>query len=236
MAPPRRPGAPWLWSVGLLAAALGVNLLAPVVTAAALKAPLQTLLGTSQVDVALVAWPPAALWWGSVDRMIVLARDVQAGDLRLERFSAALYQVRLDPRALYTNRALVVRSIGSGRAQAAVPQESVARALARQPGVRVDTLVLRPGAATVRGAVRVLGLEVDIEGTGRFVLNGPETVDLILDRVTVTGAGSLATLGGQLTTRVPSVLRAPTLPFGLRLTDVQMGEGTLLLDAAIGPS
>lgn len=222
--------------MGLLAAALAVNLLAPVVAAAALKAPLQALLGTSQVDVALAAWPPAALWWGSVDRMVVLARDVQAGDLRLDRFSAVLFQVRMDPRALYTNRTLVVRAIGSGHAQATVLQEALAGALARQPGVRVDALVLRPGLATFRGAVHLLGLEVGIEGAGRFVLNGPETIDLILDRVTVTGPGSSGTVGGQLTTRVPSVLRAPTLPWGLRLTDVQMGEGTLLLDAAIGPS
>jgi hypothetical protein len=43
-------------------------------------------------------------------------------------------------------------------------------------------------------------------------------------------------LGGHLGTRLPSVLRIPALPLGLRLTDVQVAEGRLLLDAATGPS
>jgi len=66
-------------------------------------------------------------------------------------------------------------------------------------------------------------------------LNGHDSLDLILDRATVPGVASLA-FGGQLTTRVPSVLRIPALPLGLRLTDVQVGEGRLLLEAATGPS
>ncbi len=236
MARPLRPGALWLWMVGILAAAVGANLVAPVVTAIALKEPLRTLLGASQVDVALETWPPVALWWGSADRMTVLARDVEAGDVRLERFSATFHHLRVDPRALYTDRALVIRSVGFGSAQGTVSQEALARALARQSGVRVDMLVLRPSSALVRGVVRILGIDVAVEGAGRFVLGGTDALDLILDRVTLTEAGSSTTLGGQLTTRIPSVLRIPTLPLGLRLTDVRMDDGGLVLDAATGPS
>jgi hypothetical protein len=77
--------------------------------------------------------------------------------------------------------------------------------------------------------------EVAVEGDGRFVVSGGDTLDLILDRATVTGAGSV-TLGGELTTRVPSVLRVSTLPLGLRLTEIRVEDGRLLLDAATGPS
>jgi hypothetical protein len=221
--------------VGVLAAVVGVNLVAPVVVGAAMKEPLRKLLMASQVDIAVESWPFAALWWGNVDRLTLLARDVQAGDLRLEQFSATFRQLRVDPRALYANHALVVRSIGSGSARGTVSQEALAVALARQPGVRIDTVVLRPGTVHVRATVRVLGIDVAVDGDGRFVLSGGNTLDLILDQATLSGAGTI-TLGGQLTTRVPSVLRVPSLPLGLRITDIRVEDGRLVLDAATGPS
>lgn len=237
MAAPRGPGGVWLWSVAVLAAAVGVNLATPVVAAAALRDSLRTLLGTSQVDVLLEAWPPPALWWGTADRMTIVARDVPAGDLRLERFGATLQRVRVDPRALYAERTLVIRAIGSGSAHGTVAQEVLARALARQqPGIRVDALVLQPGRVLVRGAVRILGVEVDLDGAGRLVLDGSDTLDLLLDRATVSGGGASAALGGHLNTRVPAVLRVPALPLGFRLTGVRMEDGRLVLDAATGPS
>ena len=234
VAPLRRPGLLWRWSVGVLAAAVGVNLAAPAVAAGALRESLRTQLGTHQVDVALDTWPPSAPLWGSVDHMTVLARDVQTGDLHLDQFSATFRRLRVDPHALYADRALVIRSIGYGHAQGTMSQEALARAFARQPGVRIDTLELRSGRVFVRGAVRVLGTDVAVEGSGRLALNGHDSLDLILDRATLTGVASLA-FGGQLTTRVPSMLRIPALPLGLRLTDVQVGEGRLLLEAATGP-
>jgi hypothetical protein len=236
VARPRRPGILWVWSVAALVAAIGANLGAPVIAAGAVKGSLRTLLGTAQVDVALEAWPPLALWWGSVDRMTVLARDVQTGDLRLDQFDATFRRVRVDPRALYAERVLAIRSVESGHAHGAMSQEALARAFSRQPGVRVDMLALRAGGVRVRGAVRVLGTDVAVDGRARLVLNGHDSIDLILDRTTVAGVGPAAAIRGQLTTRVSSVLRVPALPLGLQLTNVRVEDGRLLLDAATGPS
>jgi hypothetical protein len=221
--------------VGVLAAVVGANLVTPGIAGAALKEPLRTLLVASQVDVALAAWPPVALWWGNIESMTILARDVQAGDLRLERFGATLHEVRVDARALYAGRTIVIRSIGSGSARGTVSEEALAQALRRQSAVRIDSVALRPGTVRVRGAVRALGMAVAVEGDGRLVLTGGDTVDLILDRASVSGTGSI-TLGGQLTTRVPSVLRIPPLPLGLRVTGIRMDDRRLVLDAATGPS
>jgi hypothetical protein len=225
----------WRWSVGVLAAALVANLAAPVVAGAVFARSLRTVLGTDQVDVVAESWPPPALWWGRVDRMVVHARDVIAGDLRLERFSASFRGLRVDPGALYWDRALVIRATGSGTGQATVTQGALASALARQPGVRVDALTLRRGGVTVRGTIRVLGTDIAVEGDGRLVLNGRDAIDLVLDRATVAGAVSSATLNGRLVARVPSVVRVPSLPLGLRLTAVHMDDGRLLLDASTDP-
>lgn len=235
MVPPGRAGSVWRWSVGILAAALGANLAAPAVVAAAFARSLRTALGTDRVDVAVESWPPPALWWGRVDRMTVRASDVPAGDLRFEQFSASFQGLRFDPRALYADRVFVIRALRSGTAQASVAQAALASALARQPGVRVDGLVLRRGGVTVRGTIRVLGADVAVEGDGALVLNGRDAIDLILDRGTVAGMASSAMLKGRVAARVPSVLRVPPLPLGLRLTGVQMEDGRLLLDASTGP-
>jgi LmeA-like phospholipid-binding len=229
-----RPGSVWRWSVGLLAAVLGANLATPPLVGAALARPLRTALGTNQVDVAVESWPPPALWWGRVDHMTVHARDVATGDLRFEGFSASFRGLRIDPGALYAHGSLVVRGLQSGIAQAALGQEALAGALARQRGVRIDALVLKRDGVTVRGAMQVLGTDIAVEGDGRLVLNGPDAIDLILNRATVAGAASSAMLKGRLAARVPSVLRVPPLPLGLRLTGLHMEDGRLLLDASTG--
>src|SRR5262249_34340214 len=145
-------------------------------------------LATDQVDVVVESWPAPVLWWGRVDQMAVHARDVVVGDLRFERFSASFRGLRVDPRALYAAGALVVRSLQSGIAEAAVGQEALAGALARQRGVRVEAVLLRRDGVTVRGTIQVLGADVAVEGDGRLVLNGPDAIDLILDQATVAGA------------------------------------------------
>jgi hypothetical protein len=185
--------------------------------------------------VVVESWPPPVLWWGRVDHMVVHARDVAVGDLRFDQFSASFRGLRIDPRALYADGALVVRGLQSGIAQATLGQEALAGALARQRSVRVDALVLRRDGMTVRGTIQVLGTDVVVEGDGRLVLNGPDAIDLILNRASVAGAASSAMmLKGRLAARLPSVLRVPPLPLGLRLTGLHMEDGRLLLDASTG--
>jgi LmeA-like phospholipid-binding len=231
---PRVPGL-WWASVGVLAVLVGVNLATPAVCAALVAGPLRTFLDAAGVEVTVEAWPPPALWWGRIDRITMSARDVRAGEQRLERLSATLGAVQVDPLALYVERAFVVRAIGSGHARAMISEAALARILAGQKGVRISTLRLRPGRVFVRGAIRALGTEIAIAGTGRLILSGGGTIDLIVDRALV-GATDPAAPKGELTTRIPAVVRIPPLPFGLRLTDVRVDEGQVVLDAGVGSS
>jgi hypothetical protein len=160
------------------------------------------------------------------------------GDQRLEHFSATLGHVQVDPRALYVDRTFVIRTIGSGHAQATVSQDALARALARGPGVRITALTLRPGRVLVKGVIPMLGTDVAVDGAGRLVLSGGGTIDLILERATATTVATRPTAfkGHVMTTRIPGVVRLPTLPFGLHLTNVRMDDGRLVLDAGMGSS
>ncbi len=233
-----RPKRWWWYSVGVLTAALCINLATPVVAAALVGDSLRTFLAAAAVDVTLEAWPTPALWWGRMDRMTVAARDVRAGDQRFEHFSATFGHVQVDPRALFVDRAFVIRTIGSGHAQATVSQDALARALAREPGVRINALTLRPGRVLVQGVIPMLGADVAVDGAGRLVLSEDGTIDLILERATATTVSTRPTAfkGQVVTTRIPGVMRLPALPFGLQLTNVRMDDGRLVLDAGMGSS
>jgi DUF2993 family protein len=235
---PRRGGLGWLWkfAVGILAGAVAVNLATPAIASAAFAAYLRGVLHTHEVRVGLAAWPPPALWWGRVDRLTVTARDAQMGALRLDTFVLTLGDVRFDPGALYVDHTLVVRSRGSGMARGTVSQGELARLLALQPGVRVDSVVVRPSGVLVRGAIEALGVSVPAEGSGRLVLSTDGAVDLVLEQLSVTGRGLPVSGSAKLRTRLRGVISLPPLPLGFRLTGVTMDNGRLVLNAGIAPS
>ena len=229
-------GRLWGFAVCILAGAVAINLATPNVAAAALGAYLRGLLHTNAVRVRLAAWPPPALWWGRVDRLTVTARDAQMGALRLDTFALTLDDVRFDPGALYVDHTLVIRSRGSGVARGTVSQGELARLLALQPGVRVDSLVVRPGGVLVRGAVQALGVSLPAEGSGRLVLSTDGAIDLVLERVSVVGRGLPVAGTARLSTRLRGVISLPALPLGFRLTGVTMDDGRLVLNAGTAPS
>ena len=230
---PRRGGPGWLWgfAVCILAGAVAINLATPAIAAAALAAYLRGVLHTDAVRVGLAAWPPPALWWGRVDRLTVTARHAQMGALRLDTFALTLGDVRFDPAALYVDHTLVIRSRGSGMARGTVSQGELARLLALQPGVRVDSVVVRPSGVLVRGAVQALGVSVPAEGSGRLVLSTDGAVDLVLEQLSVTGGGLPLAGSARLRTRLRGVISLPPLPLGFRLTGVTMDNGRLVLNA-----
>jgi DUF2993 family protein len=229
-------GAVWGLAVCVIASAVAINLATPAIAAAALEGYLRGVLHAGRVQVGLAAWPPPALWWGRVDRLTVAARDVQMGTVRLDTFTLTLGGLRFDPGALYLDHTLVILARGPGVARGTVSQVELARILALQPGVRVDSVVVRPGAVFLRGAVRALGVDVPAEGSGRLVLNTDGAVDLILEQFTVAGGVLPVAVRGRLTTRLRGVLSVPPLPLGFRLTGVKMDDGRLVLDAGTAPS
>lgn len=233
MAHPPRPGRLWLFAVAVLGVAVAVNLGSPVAAVAALKGYLATLMPSRGMDVRIVAWPPIALWWGRMDLLAVAAHDAQIGTLQMEEFDATFSDLRFDPEALLVHHTLVISALRVGIAHGTISQAELLHALALQPNVRVDSVVLQPGRVFLKGAVRVLGAELPAQGVGHLVLNGDTAVDLVLDHV-AAGGGPLPTSGPSVTLK--SVLSVPSLPFGFHLTGVRTGDGRLVLDAGMGPS
>lgn len=230
----RSPSTTWFLAVGLLAVATALSLATRSVTAALLRGALGRSLGTSDVRVDLVAWPPPAVWWGHVDVLSVAARTLRIGTLDVDAFDATLNQVELDPAALYRRGAVVVRSLGAGTARVTVSADALARVLASQASVRDAVVEVRAGHVILSATVSVLGAPLRAQGDGHLVLRNGTEVDLLLDRVTVGGVALPPPVVGRAMRAVNPIVTLNGLPFGLRLTGVTAEDGRVMLDAATG--
>ncbi|HLJ61218.1 MAG TPA: DUF2993 domain-containing protein [bacterium] len=229
-----RAGVLWWAVVVALVVAVGVSVGGPTVASAALDMALVRALDAERVRVEVTAWPPAALWWGRVDVLTVAARNLRVGTLRVQSLDATLDRVQMDAGALYAERQVSIRSLGSAVARFTVAQDALQSMLGAQPSVRDAVVTLHPGRISLAATVGVLGMSLQAVGTGRLVLRGEHAADLALDRVTVAGVPVPSAIVAQLIGGLNPVLDVGALPFGLHLTGVTVGEGEVIVDAAAG--
>ncbi len=222
-------------ATGLLAAALGVNLLTPPIASGVLRASLGGELGTSDVRVRVDAWPPSAVWVGRIDALTVAARHLRMGTLAVDALDLRLGDLRLDPEALYLARMLVIQHLGSGVARATVSEGALRQVLASQPSLRDVSVAIAAGRVSVGATVSVLGAPVRATGDGRLVVRDGTSVDLVLDRLAVAGVPLPAAVAEQVMRSVNPVVDVRSLPFSLRLVGLRVADGKATLDASVRP-
>jgi LmeA-like phospholipid-binding len=230
----RRPSSLWIVLVAVLAAATIVNFATPQITAAALRGALSRTLGSSEITVRVAAWPPVAVWWGQVDTVAVEARDLHAGALTVDAFDATLEQVRLDPTALYADHKLAIRSLGSCVARIRVSQSTLTAVVAAQASLHDVSVVLTRGRVSLAATVSMLGTPLRATADGRLVLDGPTAVDLVLDRVNVSGIALPPGVANAATRSFNPVLDVRSLPFNLHFTGLTVADGWVTIDMAGG--
>lgn len=229
------PGPLWLACVALLAVALAASLMAQSMAGAAIRVALMRSFGTPDVTVTVQAWPAPALWWGNIGMLSVAARSVRVGRLDVAAFDATFTRVDVDPGPLYGRRELMVRSVGSGIARVTVTADDLARLVEAQPSVKRVVVHLSPGTMMLEGTVNVLGADFPAVLTGHLVVRDATHLDLAVDRITVmNGLPIPPDVASRLAGSINPVLDVGGLPFGLRLTNVTIGQGMLVLQAAAG--
>ncbi len=229
----RRPTRLRLVSTGLVILAAALSGLAPLIAGAALRVALSRDLRTADVRVGVATWPPPALWAGRIDVLSVAARHLRLGALAVDAFDAQLGGVRLDPRALYLARVLVIRQLRSGVAHVTVSQDALRDLLAARPPLHDVSVGLGPGVVRVGATLPVLGAPLRATGEGHLVLRGGTMVDLVLDRVAVAGIPLPPAAAGEVAGAVNPILDVRSLPFSLRLVTLVVGDGRATLDAVV---
>jgi hypothetical protein len=223
--------------VALLSAALAASLGAPPLAAAAIRLALVRSLGTGDIAVTVEASSAPALWSGNIGALSVAARSVRIGRLDVAAFDAMLLHVAVDPGRLYGQRELTVRSVGSGVARVTVTANDLARFVETQPSVKQVIVRLTPGTILLDGTVSALGTDFPASVAGHLVVRDATHLDLVIDRFTVMeGIRVPPDVAAGLAGSINPILDLGTLPFGLRLTDVTIGQSALVLRAAAGGS
>ena len=227
----------WLAVVALLTVALAASLGAPPLAAAAIRLALVRSLGTSDVAVTVEASPAPAVWWGNIGMLSVAARSVRIGRLEVAAFDAMLLHVVVDPGRLYGQRELTVRSVGSGVARVTVTANDLARLVETQPSVKQVMVRLTPGMIMLDGTMSAFGADFPASVAGHLVVRDATHLDLVIDRFTVlAGVPVPPDVASGLAASINPILDVGRLPFGLRLTDVTIGQSALVLRAAAGRS
>jgi hypothetical protein len=225
----------WLAVVCVLAVALVLGALTPVLAGAVLRSALGSQFDTSDVRVHVDAWPPLALWAGRIDVLTVTALHPRLGTLVADRFDATLDGVQLDAGALYARHTFVIRRLGSGVARVTVSQEAIRGLLAAQPSLHDVSVALESGRIAVDATLSMLGAPVRAAGEGRLVLHDGTTADFVFDQFTVAGVPLPPLVGDQVARSINPVVDVRLLPLHVRLTGVQVADGTATLDAIIVP-
>ncbi|NLG69665.1 MAG: DUF2993 domain-containing protein [Firmicutes bacterium] len=182
------------------------------------------------LEVTLASRPGLALLAGRIDRLEVSGRELQAGQLRAERFRLYGEGVTVDLAASAREGRLVVSSARRLELELVLSEQALNEYLQRN-GQLARLLRVR---LTPQGPRLVLEASVDDETVslgldGRLMVEPGNVVALVPDRLSIerdgTPALSLDVAGA------PGVLRVPlgTLPVPVVIERLQTGEGQLLV-------
>ena len=186
----------------------------------------------SSPEVELESDSPLNLLAGEFSGGHISIEDAQFGGVRAE--SVAIDLDPFDVSVLESARTGALRSEEplSGTLRVGIPEEEVARLARVGADVPVRGVELHRDGVIVRSAASVLGVEVPVSLRGTLLLRGKE---LIFEPQRVEALGS--TVPEQLTQQVLAgtdfAYPLGELPYGAKISDVEVGEGRLILSGEV---
>lgn len=214
-----------------------LKLLVVVVVAAAalnpllawrLQTALRQSLATPFVTVRLIGWPGAILS-GRYPQVTIVAHRASADGVVLDELSAQLQDVQLDPVRAAALGQFLVRSIGSGQVTLRLLQEDVQRAVENRSSA--TGVSVRLGGDVVRVAGTVPVLDVRAEVSGRLIVRGAREVVLDVATMELVGVSVPPSVANVLISPLNPLLTVDSLPVPVRLTSVEVKEGSAVVTA-----
>lgn len=185
---------------------------------------------TSTPEVTIHGWPfLTQLVSGRFEDIEVTSRQVATGttqqDLQVDSVQARLRGVRVPIRDLISSGTPQVQ-VDSAQVSGVVPYSTLSRLLANRVGSTFTDVAMRPRSAdsltltgSYRGVALQLPVQVRLTGT-RLALSVP-AADAAASPVLAAAAG-----------RISLQLTVPTLPYGLKVTSLQVQDDGLHLSAS----
>jgi len=195
-----------------------------------LQGALRQSLATPFVSVRLIGWP-AAVVSGTYAQVSIVAHRASADGVVLDELAARLQDVQLDPVRAAAFGQLVVRRIGGGQVTVRLLQEDVQRSLENRSAVSGVVVKFADGLVRVTGTVSVLDARADVTVVGHLVVRDARQIVLEVDTLNVVGLSVPPGVANVLITPLNPLLTVDPLPVPLRLTGVDVKEGSAVVTA-----
>lgn len=195
-----------------------------------LQGALRQTLATPFVNVRLIGWP-AAVVSGRYVQVSIVAHRASADGVVLDELAAQLQDVQLDPVRAAAFGQLILRHIGGGQVTLRLLQEDVQRALENRSSVSGVVVKFADGLVRVSGTVSVLDARADVTLVGHLVVRDARQVVLDVGTLNVVGLAVPPGVANVLITPLNPLLTVDPLPVPLRLTGVEVKEGSAVVTA-----
>ncbi|MDI7247655.1 MAG: DUF2993 domain-containing protein [Bacillota bacterium] len=188
------------------------------------------------VRVYVRTFPALAVALGRIDFLRVDARDISVDGLRVQRLFLDARHADVDMRAVLRGGKLEVRHIAKGDVTVILAEDALNDYFHSRDGVlRLLTVKLRPGVATVSGSANLLGVKVDVALDGRFVVQGDTRLAYVVDRFRVGSTVVPEVIKDGLLKSVDLSVDVSRLPLPLVLRDVSVQDGVIYIFGGTPP-
>lgn len=202
----------------------------PALATGALKARIVNKLATDDVTVNIHQSPAALMLVGRLDHLEAVAHQGKIGQVYVKELTLTGDDVVLNTRSLYSDGQLTVDRAKSLELKGIIDEENLREVLARKiDKVENVQVAIDPNGVLVTANAKIFGRTADIELAGTIVEDSGSLYFQMtrLDiRNTRLGTARLGDLFGNI-----QLAAAASLPLGLRVKNVDMGHGTIIVTA-----
>ncbi len=175
-------------------------------------------------------FPALAIALGRIDFLRVDARNITIDGLRVQRLFLDARHADIDMGAVLRGGKLDLRRIGRGDVTVILAEGDLNDYFHSRDGMlRLLTVRLRPGVATVSGSANLLGVRVDITLDGRFAVEGDTRLVYVVDRFRVGNTVVPEVVKNGLLKSADLSVDVSGLPMPVVLRDVSVQDGAVYI-------
>ncbi len=209
---------------------VAAEFLLPQVAQNAVAQGMAEIIGTSEIQVAVVNRPAVGMLAGTFDHITIESTNAKLDKIIFNSLQADLRNIQLDRQKLYLNRSIKIEQIGEVNIQAVLTQDEVARYLNQNvKGIKNTAVIIDKGRMQAQSSFILGGIASVMIGLDGRVVNDGQKIKFVTERFLLNNS-PVGNIGGIGLAEI-SLLDIKKLPFGVTVRDIIMEQGKLTLKA-----
>jgi hypothetical protein len=215
--------------VGILAILAISQMLLPKLVATLIARGMNSAVASDQISAQTTKTPAFLMLAGEFDSVVIHANNAKIDKINFAELDAALKDVAVDMEALFTGKALMVKSVKEVDLTAVITQEELGRYLNQTvKGVKNAVVTVNAGKVQVTSNLSLGFATMAVTLDGKIVGDG-QKIKFVTDRFMLNNA-TVGNVGGSLLTEIP-LIDLKKLPFGVGVRSIDMDGGKVTIHA-----